>query len=81
MILLITIEAELDAQKEDICNGQHAQLSKPQECHTNTVNTIYMAVATYKFKLLFKLQIKIIVQYIGAMTAVLQKPFTESMTE
>lgn len=38
-----------------------------------------MAVATYKFKLLF--YIKIIVQYIGAKTAPLQKPFTVSMTE
>lgn len=79
MILLITTEAELDAPKEGICNGQHAQLSKPQECHTNTGNTIYMAIATYKFNLLF--YIKIIVQYIGAKTAALQKPFTVAMTE
>lgn len=50
-------------KKEDISNGQHTQSSKPQERQTNTMNTIYMAVATYKFKLFY---IKIIVQYIGA---------------
>lgn len=66
-------------KKEDICNGQQAPQSKPQECHTNSVNTIYMAVATHKFRLLFS--IKITVQYIGAEAAALQKPITVSVTE
>ena len=67
----------MDTQKEDIYNGQYAQLSKHQECYTNTVNAIYMTVAIYKFKLLF--YVRITVQYICAKTAALQKPITISV--